>query len=84
MCSKPLQSSKNGATVLTLWSEPLRGETGLAPYTPWLKFGGICERRQCASGEPPSDRNQSSAPPIMDYAPLTLREAKNTPIVKTV
>ena len=43
--SKPLQSSKNGATVLTLWYEPLIGETGLATSTPWLKFGEIGERR---------------------------------------
>ena len=41
MGSKPLQSSKNGATVPTLWDEPLRGETALAASTPWLKFGKI-------------------------------------------
>ena len=35
MGSKPLQSSKNVATVLTLWYGPLRGETGLASSTPY-------------------------------------------------
>ena len=35
MGSKPLQSSKNDATVLT-W-----GKTGLAASTPWLKFSEI-------------------------------------------
>ena len=41
MSNKPRQSSKNGATALTLWYELLRGETGLARSTPWLKFGEI-------------------------------------------
>ena len=37
MGRRPLQSSKNDATVLTLLYEPLRGETGLAASAPWLK-----------------------------------------------
>ena len=48
MGSKPLQSSKNGAKVLTLWYEPIKGKTGLAASTPWLKFGEIGVRRKCA------------------------------------
>ena len=48
MGSKPLQSSKNGASVLSLWYKPLRGKTGLVASTPWLKFGEIGVRRLCA------------------------------------
>ena len=33
--------AKNGATILTLWYKPFRGETGLATSTLWLKFGKI-------------------------------------------
>ena len=36
---------QNGATVLTLCYEPLRGEAGLAASTPWLKFVEIGVRR---------------------------------------
>ena len=85
MGSQLLKSSKNGDTVLTLWYEPLRGETGLTASTPWLKFGeiGVCR------GEPPCDPNQSSAPSVIDYNRLTPGEAKkrthcyqeNAPIV---
>ena len=47
MGSKPLQSSKNGATVLTLCP---------AASTPWYRRTPVVR----LSGEPPSDSNQSS------------------------
>ena len=40
--------SKNGATVLTLWYKLLRGETGLAAFMHWLKFGEIGALQACA------------------------------------
>ena len=45
MGSKQMESSQNGATVLTLWYERLRGETGLTPSMPWLNLGKIGVRR---------------------------------------
>ena len=78
MGSKPLQSSKNGTTVLTLLYEPLRGETGLAASTPWLKFGVINTLVVRLSGELPSDQNQSNAPSVMDFNWLRPGEAKET------
>ena len=37
--------AKNGATVLTLWYKLIRGETGLAASTHWLKFVEIGVRQ---------------------------------------
>ena len=78
MGSKPLQSSKNVATVLALSYELLRGKTG-------LRFHTLVEMRQDQrkpvlrlSGEPPHDPNQLSAPPVKDYNQLTPDEAKET------
>ena len=77
--SKPLQASKNGTSVLTLWLGTVKGRN--RPH----RFHDLVEiRRDCRtpvvrlSGEPPRDPTQSSAPPVTDYNRLTPGEAKET------
>ena len=77
--SKPLQASKNGTTVLTLWLGTVKGRN--RPH----RFHALVEIRRDRrtpvvrlSGEPPRDPTQSSAPPVTDYNRLTPGEAKET------
>ena len=88
MGSKPLQSSKNGALVLTFWYVKRRNRP--------RRFHDLVESRRDRrtpivrlSGEPPRDPNVSSAPPVMYSNRLTPGEVKEThpnqrrPLAKT-
>ena len=68
-----------GAIVLTLWYEPLRGETGLAASTPFVEIWQ--DRRMPVvrlSGKLPHDPSQWSAQLVMDYSWLMPGEAIET------